>query len=291
MERFSTIASLRSYLRAGKQRGNSIALVPTMGALHGGHRRCVEIARESADILLVSIFVNPTQFSASEDLAGYPVTLERDLEDCQAWGCDAVFTPEMHEMYRSKQIAWVDVDGISQPLCGRTRVGHFRGVGTVVAKLFHMVEPDVAVFGQKDAQQALVIQRMVEQLNFPVQLRLCPTIRDADGLALSSRNRYLSDDERKRATGIFAALQAGRRALVGGERAPEAVCRVVASALRESGVTEIEYVELIDAQDLKPLATVQGTVLLAVAARVGVARLIDNLVLQVGRNVEDTTLF
>jgi pantoate--beta-alanine ligase len=262
-----------------------------MGALHDGHRRCVEIARESADIVVVSIFVNPTQFGAGEDLSKYPVTLEQDLDGCERWGCDAVFTPEPFEMYPSEQVAWVNVEGLADALCGRTRKGHFRGVATVVAKLFHAVEPDIAVFGQKDAQQAVLIKRMVEQLDFPVEIRLCPTVRDTHGLALSSRNRYLTDEERVRATGIYAALQAGRRVLASGERASGRVVGEVSRVLRERGVTRVEYVELVDTKYLKPVDPVAGRIMLAVAAHVGAARLIDNLVVEVASAVEDAALF
>jgi pantoate--beta-alanine ligase len=291
MERFSTIASLRAFTNAAKARGRTIALVPTMGALHAGHRECVELGRGAADLLLVSIFVNPTQFGAGEDLSNYPGSLDQDLENCRAWGCDAVFTPEVREMYPADPIVWVDVEGLSATLCGKTRQGHFRGVATVVAKLFLIAEPDIAVFGQKDAQQAVVIKRMVEQLNFPVALRLCPTVRDGDGLALSSRNRYLSDRDRTRATGIHAGLQAGRAALASGERDPRVIRREVSRVLGERSVTDVEYVELVDVKYLMPVDTAQGKVLLAVAARVGAARLIDNLVLEVGARVDDAMLF
>jgi len=291
METFSTIASLRGYLRAEKMRGRSVAFVPTMGALHDGHRSCIDIARGLGDILAVSIFLNPTQFGSAEDLDNYPATLERDLEICEQCGCDVVFTPGKGEMYPAGQHVWVDVDRFTEPLCGRTRKSHFRGVATVVAKLFNIVGPDIAVFGQKDAQQALVIRAMAEQLNLPVEIRLSPIVREADGLACSSRNRHLSTDERGRAAGVRSALGAGLEILRAGDRDPRAVCAAVERQLADAGIGDSEYVELLDTTELKPVDNVGGKVILAVAVRVGTTRLIDNLVLEVGSDVEETLLF
>lgn len=291
METFSTIASLRAHLRAERMRGRSVALVPTMGALHDGHRSCMDVARELGDILVVSIFVNPTQFGPGEDLDNYPATLERDLELCEEWGCDVVFNPQVGEMYATEQRVWVDVEGISEPLCGRTRKGHFRGVATVVTKLFNIVEPDIAVFGQKDAQQALVIKAMTEQLSLPVEIQLSPIAREGDGLAWSSRNRYLASRERVRASGIRSALEAGFEMLRSGERDPRSVCGEVLRHLEQGGIVDVEYVELLDAKELASIERAEGRVILAVAARVGTTRLIDNLVLEVGSRVEEVILF
>jgi pantoate--beta-alanine ligase len=291
METFSTIASLRGYLRAEKMRGRSVAFVPTMGALHDGHRSCIDIARGLGDLLAVSIFLNPTQFGPSEDLDNYPATLERDLDICRQCGCDVVFTPGNDEMYPAGQHVWVDVDRLTEPLCGRTRRGHFRGVATVVAKLFNIVEPDVAVFGQKDAQQALVIRAMTEQLSLPVEIRLSPIVREADGLACSSRNRYLSADERRRAAGLRSALGAGLEVLRAGGRDARLVCAAVERHLTDMGIADNEYIELLDTKELRPVDEVEGKVILAVAARVGATRLIDNLVLDVGSDVEEALLF
>jgi len=291
MDTFSTIASLRGYLGAEKTRGRSIAFVPTMGGLHEGHRSCIDIARGLGDLLVVSIFLNPTQFGPGEDLNSYPATLEQDIEICRQCGCDVVFTPVADEMYATEQNTWVDVGRLTEPLCGRTRGGHFRGVATVVAKLFNIVGPDVAVFGQKDAQQALVIKAMTEQLNMPVEIRLSPIVREADGLACSSRNRYLSADERRRAAGVRSALGAGLEVLRAGGRDPRSVCAAVERHLTNAGITGGEYVELLEAKELTPINTVDGRVILAVAARVGTTRLIDNLVLEVGSDVEEVLLF
>jgi pantoate--beta-alanine ligase len=276
------IVSIRAFVSAARGSGNPVVLVPTMGALHDGHRACVEAGRAvDGGRLVVSIFVNPTQFGAGEDLDQYPRPLERDLELCRAWGCAAVFTPSAAEMYPAPQRTWVTVEELSVPLCGRSRPGHFRGVTTVVAKLFHIVGPDEAVFGQKDAQQALVIREMVRQLDMPVELRLAPIERDPDGLALSSRNAYLDASQRRRAAGIYRSLCGAREKIRGGERDPNAVVTAVAEELARGGIDDVEYAELLAADDLSPLGHVEGKVILAVAARVGTTRLIDNMVLNV----------
>jgi pantoate--beta-alanine ligase len=263
-----------------------------MGALHDGHRACVDMARESGDVLVVSIFVNPAQFGPEEDLQSYPTQFDHDIRCCERWGCDVAFVPGTKEIYKSEQLAWVDVEKLTKPLCGRRRPGHFRGVATVVAKLLNIVEPDIAVFGQKDAQQAVVIREMVRQLDFPVGIALAPTAREEDGLALSSRNAYLSPDERKRAPCIYMSLGVGRDLLASGERNAARVIRGVEDHLKVGGIRDIEYVELRDAGDLSTVEVAEGTILLAVAARLGAARLIDNVVLEVrGDSVEEIPLF
>lgn len=293
MQEFKSIAALRDSIFVQKKGKKTTAFVPTMGALHEGHRSCVEVARGLGDLLVISIFVNPTQFGPGEDLDSYPVTLNRDLEHCAKWGCDAVFLPSIEDIYQGDQVVWIDPGPLAQPLCGRTRPGHFRGVATVVAKLFNIVEPDVAVFGQKDAQQALVIREMARQLNFPIEIRLSPTVREPDGLACSSRNAYLTKDQRAQAGGLHAALQAGREILATGERDAERVGREVRRRLKERGIDRVEYVELIDSETLAPVGRATGRMLLAAAVRVGETRLIDNLVLEVGegRNVTETLLY
>jgi pantoate--beta-alanine ligase len=292
MEQFHTVAAVRDFIRKQKHAGKRISFVPTMGALHGGHRSCIDVARSRGDVLVVSIFLNPTQFGPSEDLSRYPADLDRDMELCRSWGVDAVFVPSGDEMYPEPQTAWVDVEGLTHVLCGRTRPGHFRGVTTVVAKLFHAVEPDVAVFGQKDAQQALVIRAMVQQLAFPVELALSPIVREDDGLAISSRNAYLSAAERQLAPALQEALQEGVAAVKGGERKPGAICQAVADTLSARAVT-VEYVELLDTKTLTEPGSIEGQVLLAAAIHVGATRLIDNIVLDVSANgaVQPTLLF
>jgi pantoate--beta-alanine ligase len=284
---------MRAYALRREREGKSIAFVPTMGALHRGHGSCVDIARRRAGVVVASIFVNPTQFAPSEDLARYPRPLERDLAACEEWGVDAVFMPAPEEMYPVEQSVWIDVSRLAGVLCGRTRAGHFRGVATVVLKLFNIVEPDWAVFGQKDAQQAVVIRTMVDELDVPVKLALSPTVREGDGLAMSSRNLYLSGEERSRAPWIYRSLLLGFDLVRRGERDPSRVVRDVRSHMADHGIGDVEYVEVVGARDLAELAAVEGKVILAAAARVGNTRLIDNLVLDVRRDgaVEEAMLF
>lgn len=294
MDVLADITPLRNYLAPHRGR-RRIVLVPTMGALHEGHAACVQTARTVDNRLVaVTIFVNPAQFGPSEDYSRYPRPLKRDLDVCRSWGVDAVFAPDGEAtIYPEPQRVWVEVGQIAEPLCGRHRPGHFLGVATVVAKLFNIVLPDVAVFGQKDAQQALVIREMVRQLNMPVELLLTPTVREEDGLALSSRNAYMDAESRGRAGAIYAALRDAGERIVGGERDPRRIEAAVESRLRDHGIDEIDYVELRNAGDLSTLERIEGRVILAVAAHLGGARLIDNMVFDVrGDDVTvDTALF
>ncbi len=293
MERFEAIGGIRDYVRRQRAVGKSIAFVPTMGALHDGHRSCVDVAGRLSDLVVVSVFVNPTQFGPGEDFSKYPRPLEKDFDICRGWGVDAVFAPETREVYPVEQNVWVEVERFSRPLCGRTRVGHFRGVATVVLKLFNIVQPDTAVFGQKDAQQAVVIREMTKQLDLSVSIALSPTVREADGLAMSSRNAYLSRDERASASWIYRSLRLGKDILGSGERDPEKVVGEVRRHLESHEIRNIEYIELVNAGDLSVPARVEGKVLIAVAARVGTTRLIDNLCLDIrqGGGVEEAMLF
>ena len=284
---------LARYL-AARRAGERIAFVPTMGALHDGHGACVAKARSVANARVVcSIFVNPTQFGPSEDLARYPRTLEADLAKLEAWQCDAVYLPSVEDVYPELQRAWVTVDGVAEPLDGVFRPGHFRGVATVVATLFHRVRADVAVFGQKDAQQALVVRAMVRRLAFSVKLRLARTVRERDGLALSSRNAYLSPAERASATALFRALAAGKAALEAGERDARALEGAALAVMRAAGIDRVDYAELRSAHDLSALERAQGRAILALAAWAGKTRLIDNMVFNIDeRRVEsDVALF
>jgi pantoate--beta-alanine ligase len=282
MHVFRDIEPLQRLLSEQRAR-RRVALVPTMGALHDGHGACVGLAREVERAFVVcSVFVNPTQFGAGEDLDRYPRTLDADVEKLRGWGCDAAFAPPPAVMYPRPQQVWVEVEGVAAPLCGRFRPGHFRGVATVVSKLFHIVGPGVAVFGQKDAQQALVVRALVEQLNLGVELRIARTVRESDGLALSSRNRFLGPEERTRARGVYRALLAGSDALLSGERDARAVERAAAGALRAAGIERTDYAELRRADDLSPLERAEGRVILALAAYAGTTRLIDNMVFDVG---------
>ena len=256
-----------------------------MGALHAGHISLVRAARAACDVVAASIFVNPTQFGPNEDLAKYPRTFERDCELLKGEGVEIVFAPSVPEMYppfadRSVRATWVDVDDMSSRLDGKSRPGHFRGVATVVAKLFHIVEPDAAFFGQKDAAQVAVIRRMVRDLNFGVQIMVCPIVREADGLAMSSRNAYLSPQERKQALALHRSLLRVADLIESGERNSSklkvAGCEEVA---RENGV-RLDYFEIVNAESLDPVEDVSRGALVAVAAFVGDTRLIDNVVIE-----------
>jgi pantoate--beta-alanine ligase len=281
MRIFHDIRALQHFLGAERS-GRRVAFVPTMGALHAGHGACVRLARDVPNALVVSsIFVNPTQFGPGEDFERYPRTLEADGERLREWGCDAVFAPDAPSMYPRAQTVWIEPGPLAEPMCGRFRPGHFRGVATVVAKLLHVVRPDVAVFGQKDAQQALVVRALVEQLNMDVDVRLARTVREPDGLAMSSRNAYLHAGARRQATALYAALGAARRALESGERDARRVESAARDVLRGAGIERVDYVELRDARDLSALEVVKGRVILALAAYAGLTRLIDNMVFDV----------
>jgi pantoate--beta-alanine ligase len=272
-------AELRQCLIEPRRRGESIGLVPTMGDFHDGHLSLIRAARRSCDVVVVTLFVNPTQFGAGEDLESYPRDETRDLAVAEKEGVDLFFAPPAEEVYPAGFTTAVEVLGLTEVLCGAPELRgpeHFRGVTTVVAKLLNIVQPDVAFFGQKDAQQAIVIRRMVRDLDFPVRTEVLPTVREPDGLAMSSRNRYLTDEERRRATALHRALSAAAEVAGGGERSVEPALAAARAELREAGV-EPEYLEARDAEDLTPAESLNGRpVLVALAARVGRARLIDN---------------
>jgi pantoate--beta-alanine ligase len=262
-----------------------------MGALHEGHASLARAARAETDLVVLSLFVNPTQFGPAEDLSRYPRTFEADLAVCRREGVDVVFAPDDAEVYPPGFRTFVEVRELEDVLCGASRPGHFRGVCTVVMKLLNMVGPDVAYFGQKDAQQALILKRMVRDLDVPVTLRVCPTVREADGLALSSRNRYLSANERQQAVALSQALQAGRAVLASGRRSPAEVRRAMVERLAAVPGATLDYAEAVSALTLRPAEPLAGVVLLAVAVKFGGARLIDNLVLAVSEtDVADATL-
>lgn len=281
MRTVRTVAELRAALSARRDAGQTVALVPTMGSFHDGHLALMRAARDAADAVVVSLFVNPTQFGPGEDLDAYPRDEQRDAALAAAEGVDLLFAPAVEEVYPDGAVTTVRVRGITEVLCGdaeRRGPEHFDGVATVVAKLFNMVQPDVAFFGQKDAQQALVIRQMARDLDFPVRIEVLPTVRDADGLALSSRNAYLTAEERSRATALSRALSAAEAAVARGEVDAAAVLAAARSELDGAGI-EPEYLEMRSTTDLSPVERVNGSTLLAVAAHVGRARLIDNTVL------------
>jgi pantoate--beta-alanine ligase len=278
-----TKAELREALSGPRREGTRIGLVPTMGSFHEGHLSLIRRAREDCDLVVVSLFVNPTQFGPGEDLEAYPRDERRDIEAAEREGVDLLWAPTREEVYPEGFGTAVEVDarltGVLEGDPEHRGPSHFRGVTTVVAKLFNVVQPDVAYFGRKDAQQAVVLERMVRDLDFPVEIVVLPTVREPDGLAMSSRNAYLSGEERARARALSKALRAADEAARKGERSAAALTRIVEGQLRDAGI-EPEYVEARDAEDLSPLAELNGRpVLVAVAARIGRARLIDNVVI------------
>jgi len=257
-----------------------VGLVPTMGYLHEGHLSLVHRARDECASVAASIFVNPTQFGASEDLSKYPRNLESDLTLLEEAGADLVWTPTSEIMYPPVYQTWVEVEGLTQPLEGAVRPGHFRGVATVVAKLFNAVQPQKAYFGQKDAQQAAVIQRMTRDLDFPIEIVICPTVREKDGLAMSSRNSYLSPEERQAATVLFRALSAAHAAHRRGERKAEALRRIVREMVASEPLAQLQYVSCANYDSLQELEEITGKTLLSMAVFVGKTRLIDNFILE-----------
>jgi len=276
MEIVRTVAAMRAATEAARAAGRRVGFVPTMGYLHEGHLSLVRAARERADVVVVSIFVNPTQFGPGEDLSRYPRDLERDVAMLTGEGVDLVFAPEAAEIYPEGARTFVEVEGLSDRLEGASRPGHFRGVATVVTKLFEIVRPHVAVFGQKDAQQALVIRRMVRDLRIDVEIVVGPTRRDDDGVALSSRNVYLSADERKAARAIPRALAAARTAWERGERDARKIVATARAVLDAEPLLRLDYLALVDADTLDPVERAGGEMLLAVAVFAGKTRLIDN---------------
>ena len=302
MKIFKSIEEMRSACRAAKRADQRLGLVPTMGALHEGHLSLVRAAREQSTVVAVSIFVNPTQFGPNEDFSKYPRSFDRDCGLLEKEGVDLVFAPSVEEMYPGGTVTWVTVEELSDKLCGRSRPGHFRGVTTVVAKLFNIVEPDLAFFGQKDAAQLAIIRRMVRDLNFPVLVVGCPIVREADGLAMSSRNAYLDPQQRRSALALHRALLEIEELFHHGERNPQMLISAGKRIMQESGV-RLDYLEIVDPGNLEPipqttwgqppklaLSAVEGavqpsiarpphTTLVAIAAFVGTTRLIDNVVL------------
>lgn len=278
-----TVAELRAELAIARNEGRTIGLVPTMGALHEGHASLIRAANMENDLVVVSVFVNPTQFGPNEDLDSYPRTLEADCLIAEREGADIVFAPTAKEMYPSEDMTWVEVTGgITNVLCGRSRPTHFRGVTTVVSKLFNLAQPDRAYFGQKDAQQVQVLAKMVKDLFFNLQLRIMPIVREADGLAKSSRNTYLSPEERRAALILSRSLKEAERLFAAGERDGAKLVAFTAELIKTEPMADIDYVEIYRMPDLAECSgLLEGAGLLAVAVRFGKTRLIDNLVLEV----------
>jgi len=279
MKILQSIEEMRAASRAARFGGLRLGFVPTMGALHQGHLSLVRAARAQCDAVAVSIFVNPTQFGPNEDFSKYPRTLERDRELLDKESVDLLFVPALEEMYPPGATTWVEVAALGDKLCGKSRPGHFRGVATVVSKLFHIVEPDLAFFGQKDAAQVAVIRRMVRDLNFPLEVVACPIVRDDDGLALSSRNAYLSPQQRKSALVLSRSLLEIRNSFAAGETTAAALVETGVRLFAQEPAVRLDYLQIVDPDTLEPVKAITRTSLVAVAAFVGQTRLIDNLLL------------
>lgn len=281
MKVVKSIEEVREQVKAWKKEGLRVGLVPTMGFLHEGHKSLIVRAAKENDRVVVSDFVNPTQFGPTEDFSSYPRDIDRDAKICEDAGADIVFHPEPEEMYAKDNCTFVDMDALTKGLCGKTRPTHFRGVCSVVAKLFNIVTPDCAYFGQKDAQQLAVIRRMVRDLNFDIQIVGCPIVREEDGLAKSSRNTYLSEEERKAAVVLSRALNKGRVLAENGEKNVEKIKETIEAELRSEPLAKIDYVEVVNADNMEALDEMKGNVLAAIAVYIGKTRLIDNFIMEV----------
>lgn len=279
MKIVKTIDEVREQVKAWKAEGLRVGLVPTMGFLHEGHQSLIIKAVEENDRVVVSDFVNPTQFGPKEDLASYPRDIERDAKLCEEAGADLIFHPEPEEMYAPDYCTFVDMDGLTKGLCGKTRPTHFRGVCSVVAKLFNIVAPNSAYFGQKDAQQLAVIRRMVRDLNFDIRIVACPIIREEDGLAKSSRNTYLNAEERLAAVVLSRALNRGKALIESGEKSTAKVKDVIMEELCKESLARVDYVEVVDADSIEPIKELKGNILVAIAVYIGKTRLIDNFII------------
>ena len=277
MDVVTTIAAARERRSVDRTAGRTVALVPTMGYLHEGHLSLVRRAHTLASSVWVSIFVNPTQFGPGEDLDRYPRDLERDLALLERQDADVVFAPSAEEMYPEPPKVTIGYSGLENVLCGASRPGHFAGVGLVVSKLFNIVEPDAAVFGQKDAQQALLIRRLVEDLSFPIRIDVAPVVREPDGLAMSSRNTYLSAGQRRAAPVLYRALLTARDAIAHGERDPRAIEAILREVIAQEPLATLEYAVCVTQDDLQPPNRIDRPVLLALAVHFGTTRLIDNM--------------
>lgn len=280
MKIVKTIKEVREQVKAWRKEGLTVGLVPTMGYLHEGHQSLIARSVAENDRTVVSDFVNPIQFGPTEDLATYPRDLEHDAALCERTGADLIFNPEPEEMYVPDFCTYVDMDHLTKGLCGASRPIHFRGVCTVVSKLFHIVQPDRAYFGQKDAQQLAVIRRMVRDLNMPLEIIGCPIIREEDGLAKSSRNTYLSAEERQAALCLSRGLNKGKAAIEAGETDAAKVKAMITAEIEAEPLSRIDYVEIVDWNNLEPAASTEGSILTAVAVYIGKTRLIDNFIIE-----------
>lgn len=273
-----TVKEVREQVKAWRKEGLSVGLMPTMGYLHEGHASLIKKAVEDNDRVVTSIFVNPTQFAPTEDLEAYPRDMEKDSKLCETLGVDLIFHPEPEEMYAPDFCTWVDMDVLSKTLCGKSRPIHFRGVCTVVSKLFHIVTPDRAYFGQKDAQQLAIIRRMVRDLNMDIEIVGCPIVREEDGLAKSSRNTYLNEEERKAALILSQSIFLGQKMVQEGETDAAKIKAAMVEKIQSEPLARIDYVEIVDGLSMQPVDTVQSPTLAAIAVYIGKTRLIDNFI-------------
>ncbi len=274
-----TVEEVRSYVKKAKKEGKSVGFVPTMGFLHEGHKSLIVRAAKENDFVVVSDFVNPTQFGPNEDFEAYPRDIEKDAELCESAGADVIFNPEATEMY-DNALTTVTVDKITKVLCGASRPGHFAGVATVVSKLFNIVAPDRAYFGEKDAQQLMVIKKMVKDLNFDIEIIGCPIIREADGLAKSSRNTYLNPEERQAALCLSRSLKLGKDLIANGEISAEVVKSAIKAEIEKEPLSRIDYVEIVDLDTLEQAVRTDTGILTAIAVYIGKTRLIDNFIIE-----------
>ncbi len=282
MKVIKIVSELRAVIKEAKRLGKTVGLVPTMGFLHEGHLALMKKAKDGTDVVVTSIFVNPTQFSANEDLDSYPKDIKRDMELTQEAGVDYLFIPSVEEMYPEGYSTYVKVEGnITEQLCGITRSHHFRGVATIVTKLFNMVLPDYAYFGQKDAQQVIVIEKMTRDLNMDINIVACPTVREEDGLAMSSRNKYLSSSEREKAVILSKSLFEVEKKINNGERDATALRNYIVEQIKSVKEADIDYIEVVNAETLHKIKTLKGDVLIAMAVFFGKTRLIDNIRVQI----------
>ena len=281
MEIATKIVDVRTKVNEWKKQGLKVGLVPTMGYLHEGHKSLIERAVKENDRVVVSVFVNPIQFGPTEDLATYPRDLERDSALCEDAGANLIFHPEKEEMYFDDFCTYVDMDNLTKVLCGKTRPIHFRGVCTVVSKLFNIVKPDRAYFGQKDAQQLAVVKRMVRDLNIDIEIVGCPIIREEDGLAKSSRNTYLSPEERKAAVILSKSLKLGKEAIEAGERDSKKIIEIITNNINTEKLAKIDYVEIVDPLSIENIDKIENSALVAMAVYIGKTRLIDNFIYEV----------
>jgi len=279
METAKTVESAGKLIRQARKKGKTIGLVPTMGALHIGHISLIEAAKKKTGYVVVSIFVNPAQFGRGEDFEKYPRPIEKDLQICREKGVDLVFIPSVEQIYRGENLTWVNVEKLTETLCGASRPGHFRGVATVCVKLFNIVGPDAAFFGQKDAQQSVIIKQVVKDLNMPLEIVVCPTVREPDGLAVSSRNQYLNPQQRKDALCLYSALQDCLKLYRQGTTGTKILIEQMRKIIEQVPYAQIDYISIVDSESLENLKKIDRGALVALAVKIGSARLIDNIVL------------